>query len=375
MEWPHWIWMIALPIITSPLVYLIGRLFQRARDAADAAASHTYVDRQPCAMGVAGRASRILRAPGDLLAGAGVGGFAHLQRRDHLPEVRRHQPPALPRHPGARGDGVRLFRPVHRPRGRPGEVPRPPQRDDRRHARAGVRRRTFSTCGSGSRPRLLPPTCWWRITPIDRPAWKRESSISCRTRWGRCSCCIGIGLVFSQTGTLNLGELRSLIAGGSIAAASPARRRRPVLRRVRREDRHRAHAHVASGRAFAGAQRDQRDAVRRGDRDGPRGAPAGPFRGGERLRRLGHAPPGVRRGEHAGGKPAGPPPDPGKASPRLLQPQPRRLHAPGPWFRHLIRAGGRRAGRRFPPAHPRGNEGARVPRRGRPPVRPASFPR
>ncbi len=35
MGWPHWIWMIALPIITSPLVYLLGRLLQRARDAAD----------------------------------------------------------------------------------------------------------------------------------------------------------------------------------------------------------------------------------------------------------------------------------------------------------------------------------------------------
>ena len=33
--WPNWVWMIALPIITSPFVYLLGRLFQRARDAAE----------------------------------------------------------------------------------------------------------------------------------------------------------------------------------------------------------------------------------------------------------------------------------------------------------------------------------------------------
>lgn len=33
--WPSWIWMIALPIITSPFVYLLGRFFQRARDASD----------------------------------------------------------------------------------------------------------------------------------------------------------------------------------------------------------------------------------------------------------------------------------------------------------------------------------------------------
>jgi proton-translocating NADH-quinone oxidoreductase chain N len=33
--WPSWIWMIALPIVTSPFVYLLGRLFQRARDASD----------------------------------------------------------------------------------------------------------------------------------------------------------------------------------------------------------------------------------------------------------------------------------------------------------------------------------------------------
>ena len=33
--WPSWIWMIALPIVTSPFVYLLGRLFQRARDASE----------------------------------------------------------------------------------------------------------------------------------------------------------------------------------------------------------------------------------------------------------------------------------------------------------------------------------------------------
>jgi len=33
--WPHWVWMIALPIVTSPFVYLLGRLFQRARDASE----------------------------------------------------------------------------------------------------------------------------------------------------------------------------------------------------------------------------------------------------------------------------------------------------------------------------------------------------
>jgi len=33
MLWPYWVWTIALPIITSPLVYLAGRLVQRTRDA------------------------------------------------------------------------------------------------------------------------------------------------------------------------------------------------------------------------------------------------------------------------------------------------------------------------------------------------------
>ena len=33
--WPSWIWMIALPIVTSPFIYLLGRLFQRARDASE----------------------------------------------------------------------------------------------------------------------------------------------------------------------------------------------------------------------------------------------------------------------------------------------------------------------------------------------------
>jgi proton-translocating NADH-quinone oxidoreductase chain N len=32
MEWVSWTWMIALPIVTAPLVYLIGRLVQRRRD-------------------------------------------------------------------------------------------------------------------------------------------------------------------------------------------------------------------------------------------------------------------------------------------------------------------------------------------------------
>jgi proton-translocating NADH-quinone oxidoreductase chain N len=33
--WPSWVWMIALPIVTSPLVYLLGRVLQRARDASE----------------------------------------------------------------------------------------------------------------------------------------------------------------------------------------------------------------------------------------------------------------------------------------------------------------------------------------------------
>lgn len=32
---PSWVWMIALPIVTSPLVYLLGRVFQRARDSSE----------------------------------------------------------------------------------------------------------------------------------------------------------------------------------------------------------------------------------------------------------------------------------------------------------------------------------------------------
>jgi proton-translocating NADH-quinone oxidoreductase chain N len=34
--WPSWIWMVALPIITSPVIYLLGRVFQRARDSSEA---------------------------------------------------------------------------------------------------------------------------------------------------------------------------------------------------------------------------------------------------------------------------------------------------------------------------------------------------
>jgi len=30
--WPSWIWVVAFPIVTSPLVYLLGRVFQRVRD-------------------------------------------------------------------------------------------------------------------------------------------------------------------------------------------------------------------------------------------------------------------------------------------------------------------------------------------------------
>lgn len=33
--WPSWVWMIALPIVTSPVVYLVGRILQRARDASE----------------------------------------------------------------------------------------------------------------------------------------------------------------------------------------------------------------------------------------------------------------------------------------------------------------------------------------------------
>jgi proton-translocating NADH-quinone oxidoreductase chain N len=34
-SWLSWVWMIVLPIVTSPFVYLLGRIFQRARDASD----------------------------------------------------------------------------------------------------------------------------------------------------------------------------------------------------------------------------------------------------------------------------------------------------------------------------------------------------
>jgi len=33
--WPSWVWMVALPIVTSPVVYLLGRLLQRRRDASE----------------------------------------------------------------------------------------------------------------------------------------------------------------------------------------------------------------------------------------------------------------------------------------------------------------------------------------------------
>ncbi|HET6451396.1 MAG TPA: complex I subunit 5 family protein [Spirochaetia bacterium] len=33
--WPSWIWVVALPIVTSPLVYLLGRIFQRVRDTSE----------------------------------------------------------------------------------------------------------------------------------------------------------------------------------------------------------------------------------------------------------------------------------------------------------------------------------------------------
>jgi proton-translocating NADH-quinone oxidoreductase chain N len=38
--WPSWVWMIALPIVTSPLVYLLGRAFQRMRDASELRRPH-----------------------------------------------------------------------------------------------------------------------------------------------------------------------------------------------------------------------------------------------------------------------------------------------------------------------------------------------
>ena len=46
--WPSWIWMIALPIVTSPFVYLLGRLFQRARDASELKKTRSPWRANPC---------------------------------------------------------------------------------------------------------------------------------------------------------------------------------------------------------------------------------------------------------------------------------------------------------------------------------------
>ena len=216
MEWPHWIWMIALPIITSPLVYLVGRLFQRAKDAA--------AFRRPTRPWIAnpvrwaGLAVLLASCVPLVLSWRQLGSGASLAfsvgiislRFDGISLLLSLAILAL-------GVMVSIF-----------SGPYIGREDGQEKYHALLNAMIGGMLGLVCAADLFNLWVWFETAAVasymlvayhsDRPA-SLEAGVKylVQNSVGSMLVLIGIGLVFSQTGTLNLADLRSLVAGGTIA--------------------------------------------------------------------------------------------------------------------------------------------------------------
>ena len=262
--WPSWIWMIALPIITSPFVYLLGRFFQRARDASEVRRQRGPWRANPVrwvslAIMLASCVP-FIAAWRELAAGASLEltvGIVAL-KFDGISLLLSAAVLVL-------GVLVSLF-----------SGPYIGHESGQEKYHALLNAMIGAMLGLGCAADLFNLWVWFETAAIasymlvaynsDRPA-SLEAGMKylVQNSVGSMLVLIGIGLVFSQTGTLNLAQLRTAVAAGHRFSSAASRRGGAVLRRLRREDRHGPDAYVAAGRALPGAQWDQRHALGRGD--------------------------------------------------------------------------------------------------------------
>jgi proton-translocating NADH-quinone oxidoreductase chain N len=221
MGWPNWVWMIALPIVTSPLVYLCGRLFQRARDAAGirAAARGSAAPRTWTANPVRWISLAILLVSSaalvmawqDLAAGSSLTlsiGIINL-KFDGISLLLSAAILAL-------GVMVSLF-----------SGPYIGHEDGQEKYHALLNAMIGAMLGLGCAADLFNLWVWFETAAVasymlvsyhsDRPA-SLEAGVKylVQNSVGSMLVLLGIGLVFSQTGTLSLSELKHLISGGSV---------------------------------------------------------------------------------------------------------------------------------------------------------------
>jgi len=212
--WPAWVWMIALPIVTSPVVYLLGRVFQRARDASEMRRPRGPWKANPVrwisfAIMLL-TAAAYVAAWGELAAGRTleltVGMIA--LRFDGVSLLLSAAVLAL-------GVVVSLF--SGRYVGREGG-------QEKYHALLGVM--IGAMLGLGCAADLFNLWIWFEIMAVasymlvayhsSQPA-SLEAGMKylVQSAAGSMLVLIGIGLVFSQTGTLDLAGLRAAIAAGT----------------------------------------------------------------------------------------------------------------------------------------------------------------
>jgi proton-translocating NADH-quinone oxidoreductase chain N len=216
MEWPHWIWMIALPIITSPLVYLVGRLFQRAKDrAALVRPMRPWIANPVRWVGLAvllGSCVPLAMSWRELASGASLRfsvGIISL-RFDGISLLLSLAVLAL-------GVMVSIF-----------SGPYIGREDGQEKYHALLNAMIGGMLGLVSAADLFNLWVWFETAAVasymlvayhsDRPA-SLEAGVKylVQNSVGSMLVLIGIGLVFSEAGTLNLADLRTLAAGGTMA--------------------------------------------------------------------------------------------------------------------------------------------------------------
>jgi proton-translocating NADH-quinone oxidoreductase chain N len=216
MMWPSWVLMIALPIVTSPLVYLAGRLMQRARDA-------RALKRMPPArianpvrwFGLAAQLAAcvpFVLAWKDLAAGADLSltvGVIAL----HFDGISLLLSAAVL----ALGVLVSLF-----------SGPYIGHETGQEKYHALLNAMIGAMLGLGCAADLFNLWVWFETAAVasymlvayhsNRPA-SLEAGVKylVQNSVGSMLVLIGIGIVFAYTGTLNLAELKTLIAGGSVS--------------------------------------------------------------------------------------------------------------------------------------------------------------
>ena len=216
MEWPHWIWMIALPILTSPLVYLAGRLFHRARSRAEMLRpTRQWIANPVRWIGLAvllGSCVPLVMSWRDLASGASLAfrvGIISL-KFDGISLLLSLAVLAL-------GVMVSVFS---------GPYIGHETGQEKYHAllNAMIGGMLGLVCAGD----LFNLWVWFETSAVasymlvaydsDQPA-SLEAGVKylVQNSVGSMLVLIGIGLVFSQTGTLDLGALRSLIGAGSVA--------------------------------------------------------------------------------------------------------------------------------------------------------------